>query len=418
MTTPTAPVVEVGYARQGPSTWWSSLDIEEVPELRWPLSVPVYRRIGTSDTQVSSSLRAVTSPVMRTRWFIDQADSRPVVAQHIARDFGLPVRGADGGTPDVPRLRTRGRFSWHDHLRDALLMLKYGHMFFEPLYYDPSVSGDGLWHLRKLGARPPWTLSKISVARDGGLEGIEQHPGPGDTKPVPIPVERLVAYVYEREPGSWTGTSLLRAAYKNVLLKDPGLKIWLQTVTRNGIGQPYYTAGETEQDLTRGLAMATAWQVGATSGAAGPYGSSMQLLGVQGNLPNLREFVDYQDRAIMKGVLANFLNLDAQGGSYALASVQAETFIQSLQGIAQQVAEVTSQHVIEDLVDANWGAGEPAPRLAFEEIGSRQAATAQALKMLRDAGVLLPDRELEEAVRQQYGLPAKQPAQTTGSVDV
>ncbi len=57
----------------------------------------------------------------------------------------------------------------------------------------------------------------------------------------------------------------------------------------------------------------------------------------------------------------------------------------------------------------NWGPDEPAPRLVFEEIGSRQAATAQAIKLLVDAGVFYPDRQMEEALRQQLGLPPKTP---------
>lgn len=412
MTSP-APLADIerGYARQDPTGWWSALELEEVPQLRWPLDIPVYRRMVT-DSQVKAALKAVTSPILRTRWYIDGDGCDPQVTRHVADDFGLPARGAE----DLRPLRTRDRFSWIEHLSHALLMLNYGHQFFQPLFRPPGDTDD-LWHLRKLAARPAWTISKINVARDGGLVGIEQHPGRGDSKPIPIPVDELVAYVYDREPGSWRGTSLLRSIYKHVMLKDPGLRIWLQSIQRNGMGQPYYTAGEHEDTIDRGLAMATSWQVGAQSGAAGPHGSKMQLLGVEGSLPNIREFAEWNDRAIMKGILANFLNLDAQGGSYALASVQEQTFTQSLQGIGQQVADVTTAHVIERLVDANWGPAEPAPRLAFEEIGSRQAATAQAIKLLTDAGVLFPDRRLEEDVRQKLGLPAKQPPKT-GDVDV
>jgi hypothetical protein len=46
----------------------------------------------------------------------------------------------------------------------------------------------------------------------------------------------------------------------------------------------------------------------------------------------------------------------------------------------------------------------------FDEIGSRQAATAAALKALRDAGLVIPDEQLEQAIRQQYGLPPADPA--------
>ena len=49
---------------------------------------------------------------------------------------------------------------------------------------------------------------------------------------------------------------------------------------------------------------------------------------------------------------------------------------------AARLADVATQHVVEDLVDWNWGPDEPAPRLVFDEIGSRHASTAQAIKLL------------------------------------
>jgi hypothetical protein len=82
----------------------------------------------------------------------------------------------------------------------------------------------------------------------------------------------------------------------------------------------------------------------------------------------------------------------------------------SLQTLAEQIRDTATSHIIEDLVDINFGENEPAPRLVFDEIGSRQAATALALKTLVDAGVIRPDEVLEESSRQQYGLPPADPS--------
>ena len=76
-------------------------------------------------------------------------------------------------------------------------------------------------------------------------------------------------------------------------------------------------------------------------------------------------------------------------------------------GTERSSADVANQHIIEDLVDINFGPTVRAPRLVFEEIGSRQVATAQAIKLLVDAGVIRPDRQLEESVRTTLGLPSK-----------
>jgi phage gp29-like protein len=81
----------------------------------------------------------------------------------------------------------------------------------------------------------------------------------------------------------------------------------------------------------------------------------------------------------------------------------------SLQTLAEQVADVATQHVVEDLVDINFGPDEPAPRITFQEIGSRSAVTAQAIALLVNSGVLLREPALERYIRETYGIPDKEP---------
>lgn len=399
---PAPPLTERGHVTSSPgSGWWQTAvdEHEQVPELRWPLSVDVFDKMRRSDSQVASVLRAVTLPVRRTPWRLDPAGARPEVAQLIAEDLGLPLVGADPEEP-TPR-RARDRFSWPEHLRMALLMLPFGHMFFEQTV---RIDDDGRVRLRKLGPRMPRTLTAVNVADDGGLISIEQAAGVGK---VTIPVDRLVAYVHDREGGNWLGVSLLRPAYKHWVIKDRLLRVQAQTIDRNGMGIPLYEGAENEQSLTAGLQLAEAWRAGANSGAAIPNGASLSLVGVTGQLPDAMPAIRYHDEQIARTVLAHFLNLGTQTGSWALGSTFADFFALSLQALGEQIADVTTQHVVEDLVDWNWGPDEPAPRVVFDEIGSQPAAMAAALKMLVDAGIILPDRVLEEFIRQTLGLPAK-----------
>lgn len=408
---PAAPVSEIGYAQNiAIKGFWSQLDEDEpTPELRWPHSVEVYEAMRSQDSQVASVLRAVTLPVRRTPWRVDPAGARDEVVRLVAEDLGLPV----AGQPDAenPPLRTRDRFSWPEHLRLALLMLPFGHMFFEQVYRIDPVTG--LARLRKLGPRMPRTIEEIDVAEDGGLISITQYAAKTGKPQRPIPVARLLAYVHDREGGNWLGRSLLRPAYKHWLIKDRLLRVDAQTIERNGMGIPLYKAGEGETDLSAGLTMAKAWRAGESAGSAVPDGADLVLRGVEGDLPAALPSIRYHDEQIGRAVLAHFLNLGTQTGSWALGTTFADFFTLSLQTLAQQIADTVTQHVVEDLVDVNFGETEPAPRIVFDEIGSRQAATAQAIKLLADAGILLPDRSLEEAARQQFGLPPKDPRPTT-----
>ncbi len=408
------PVSEKGY--QGSAGvaghWWAPLmDEEETPELRWPLAVQVYDRMRRQDAQVLSVLRAVTLPIRRTTWRLSPANASPEVTDFVADNLGLPVVGQE----EKAQLRTKDRFSWGEHLRLALLMLPIGHSFFEQVYRIE----DGQARLHKLSWRPPRTIDRIDVAPDGGLIGIHQY----NMKPKAlIEVARLVAYVNDREGGNWLGSSLLRPAYKFWLLKDRALRTQGQSLDRNGLGVPVYTAspqpdsvtGEErvrrqQDEIAAGLNLAQAYRAGDNSGAAVPHGAKVELVGVSGTLPNADPAIRYFDEQIARAVLAHFLNLGTETGSWALGSTFADFFTLSLQTIANYVADITTQHVVEDLVDHNFGPTEPAPRITFDEIGSRHPATAEAIRALMLAGALSADEPLEHHLRTAYGLPAADP---------
>lgn len=403
MTAPT-PVKASGYTHEGASGWWASTEFERTPALHWPESVATYSNMRRQDAQITSVLRAVTLPVRRTPWRVDPNGARPEVAELVAEDLGLPLVG--NPVPAPLRGRTRGRFSWLEHLRLALLMLVYGHSVFEQEY---RIDGQGRARLAKLELRPAHTIAEFKVARDGGLVSVRQWGMAGSPDPDPMPVDRLVVYVLDREGGNWVGNSLLRPAYKNWLLKDRLLRVQTQTIERNGMGVPVYTAAEGEASTDAGLAIATDVRSGETAGAALPHGAELELMGVQGHLPDATPVIRYHDEQIARAVLAHFLNLGTQTGSWALGTTFADFFTLSLQALAKDIADVATAHVVEDIVDANWGEEEPAPRIVFDEIGSQQAITAQAIKMLVDARAIMPDAPLEQALRQRYGLPPGDP---------
>ena len=385
------PVRERGYAAD--PSFWGGMTLETTPELVWPLSVQVFDQMRHQDAQVSSVLRAVTSPIIRTGWRLDGRGCRPEVTRAVASSLGLPIADADPAEDFTSQLRGRDRFSWQDHLRLALLMLPFGHMFFEQVY---RLDDSGLYRLRKLGPRLPQSISKINVARDGGLISIEQWgTGPGAQSGVVLPVSRLVAYVLEREGGNWQGQSLLRSAYKNWILKDRALRTWSTSIDRNGIGIPIYEGADGEKDLTAGEDLARAVRAGDNAGGAIPAGASLSLVGVSGTLPDIDKFVRYHDEQIARSALGHFLNLGTQTGSWALGSTFADFFTLSLQAVAEMVRDTANAHIVEDLVDLNFGPTEPAPQIVFDEIGTR----ANELDRAREAAGLTSDADLVKFLR-------------------
>jgi hypothetical protein len=407
---------ERGYAVQSASGWWADLAGEQTPELRWPESVNVFDDMVRQDAQASSVLSAIATPIMRTPWRVDGTGCRDEVTEQIAADLGLPIAGE---AKRVPAARTRGRFSWTEHLSVVVPEhLQFGHSVFEQLYWAPrpvSDGGDGMYHLRKLGHRPPRTIAGWDVAPDGGLRGIWQHGGFGFTTatgsfrafaPAVLSVDRLVVYTNRRKGGNWVGESVLRPAYKNVMLKDRFLRVDAMVVERNGLGIPTHTAADnTEAALDAGLDIVERVQAGDNSGVSLSKDAKFELTGVTGTLPNILEKVKYHDEQISRSVLAHFLNLGQQTGSWALGTTFADFFTLSIQAIAEQIRETATRHIIEDIVDINWGPDEPAPRLVFDEIGSRQSSILSAIASLVSTGVLHPDEDLEKFVRSTLELP-------------
>jgi hypothetical protein len=408
---PTPGTTEIGH---GLNAWWWTVygGDDPTPELQWPSSVLTYDAMWRQDAQVRSVVRGVTLPVQEARRRLDPLNASDEVVNMVATNLGLPIVGQTDQPPPVPR--QRDRFSLGQHIEWALKCTVYGHMFFEQVYRPPDP-GESYWYLKKLAPRWPKTINRINVAPDGGLVSIEQkgvaRPGRASLEAAVIPVERLVAYSYEREGGNWQGNSLLRPAFKHWILKDQGLRTWASTIDRNGMGVPHYTAAEEEDSLAAGQALAQSYRSGSNAGGAGPYGSKMELLGVQGQLPNIDAYVRYQDELIARAVLAHFLNLGQQQGtgSFALGSSFIDFFILSLEGLANFLDAVLTQHVIEDLVDVNFGPSVPAPAIVHDPIGQNPSVIVQAVQALITAGAIFPDPSLDAFVRQVVGLPPKAP---------
>lgn len=397
---------EVGHARAVRNLALA----EDNPELVFPRSSRTYARMLRQDAKVKSVFRAVTLPIRRANWQLDPNGAPDEIVAHVAQDLRMQVRGEAANSPVAPR---RGRVSWEQHLEQLLHALTFGHMFFEQVYRP---GPDGREHLAKLAPRWPGTIDKINVAADGGLVSIEQRPVTrGDLRldRVEIPVSRLVAYCFDDLGGQWTGTSIFRPAYKHWKLKDELLRKEVSTLDRNGMGVPKYTGSDLtndpEKDLAYGQEVAENLRSGDYAGAAIPAGAKLELMGVSGQLVSPREAITYHDNQIAIAVLANFLNLEGKGGSYALASTQSDFFNQSEQTVADWVQDVANHHVVEDLVSVAFPEYDgPAPQIVFDAIGSRKELGAQDLASLMNAKLILGDKDLEEHVRRVYSLPAKQ----------
>jgi hypothetical protein len=410
----TALEQEIGHGRAGLVPWSAFSDVTEpVPELAWPNSITTYSTMRT-DAQIASLLLAFTLPIRRYGWYVDPNGARDEVVEQVASDLNLPIEGQE----PKPIGRRRDHFSHDRHLFHALLMLTYGFSMFEQVYrYD---EGDNRFHLRKLAPRMPGSISEIAVARDGGLEYIRQYPSGvsgglgqsragllGGRQSPSIGVDRLVAYVNDQEAGNWFGTSYLRALFKHFLRKDRLLRVDAINGERNGAGIPiaYAPPGASKEQISELGALARSYRAGESAGGALPNGADLRFKGVEGTLPDVLASIRYDDEQMAARFMAQFSRLGTtETGSYALSKTLVDFFALAQEAVAKHYADVTNEHVIEDLVDVNYSIDESAPLLKFSTKTDKRYAIADLAALVK-VGALTPDAELESYLRAEGDLP-------------
>lgn len=430
MTVADAPRTELGYAAGISPTYGAGLGagfyvdgLEFNSGLRFPDSAVVYDRMRTEDGQVGSVLDAIVLPMLGTGRRLVGDNVRPEVLSFVERELGIDV--------DQGRARRRRQgIVLGDHLREALLCLVFGFMPFETVYdvgpaapgIDTGTEPEGRLyaHLRKLAPRMPRTLQEVRVERDGGLAGIVQNPPPGTARVsgVFIPRDRLVVYVNDKEGAEWTGRSVLRRAYKHWLIKDALIRLGAQIVERNGMGIPIVSYTN-PADKAEAEALARNLRAGAYAGGAVKQGITVSLVGVSGSTADELPRIKYHDEATGRSLLAMFLNLGHDNGARALGATFVDYFLLAVNAKLRLLEETVTEHIIRDLVELNYGEDEPYPALKFDDLTAEATPTAEALKMLADAGLLTADADTEADIRRRYRLPAKAAAEAppVGEVD-
>jgi hypothetical protein len=359
-----APTTERGTAISSAFNWtgvlpWSQFmdDAEKSPDLQWPRSVEWYDQMR-NDAQCQGLYLGATAALMRYGWYIDPNECDPFYTDLLAADLNLVV-GVDEAQSALAtgsksaRLRSQGRFGWYRHLATLLKAMVYGHYYFEQVgdITNDGRNGAQVWRLRKLGPRHPRTITEIKVSEDGGLASITQGYGKAGGPPPEIPVDRLVAYVWDQEPGNWVGRSIYRSMYRNWLIKDRLLRVDAVKHERNGVGMPIIEAppGATPVDIQDLDNMAQEYKVGERGGGAVPYQTKLRLVGTEGSIPDTIGSIRFQNEEMARSMLMMFMQLgQTETGSRALGQSFIDWFALQQAFIADWVVATTVQYVIED----------------------------------------------------------------------
>ncbi|MFC7591034.1 hypothetical protein ACFQYP_50620 [Nonomuraea antimicrobica] len=382
---------------------WVDDWLEILPDLQWPTSVRTYAKMR-HDPQLAGVLAAYTLPIRRATWQLDPAGCRDEVVQLVADDLGLPIKGWTPSRPGrggaaSPGPSTSGwrccrwcSATWCSSAATRSGAAKHGWWRWANGCHTPSRTSS--W--------PPTARSGQRRRTSRAAADRSQLTGwPGTCTP---------------EGANWAGRSVMRASYGPWLLKHELWRINATSIRRFGMGIPAVEAppGATAGQIAEAQKLASAMRAGDQAGIGLPPNFRLSLTGMSGSAPDALAFITYLDQQMSRSALAGLQDLgNTPNGSRALGQSFLDLFLLSLQGIADEIADVaTSGHpsmpgVVTQLVDFNFGEDEPAPKVIAADVGTRHEVTAEALQLLLSVGAITADDELEAYIRQAMRLPER-----------
>lgn len=368
-------------------------------DLRDDKAIETFDKMRRTDAQINATLLAIELPIRSAVWMVEAAseDSQDIkIKESVEKN-----------------LFENDNFSFDDILRHALKYLQFGFYLFEKVWENK----DGI-SLKKLAPRKPITIKEWRQNEDGTLKEIQQFAyTPANTyKTMTIPNESLLLFTNDREGGNYRGTSILRPAYRNWLIKEKLIKIDAQRHDRQGLGVPMITLpeGATFEDKTAAEDVAETFRAHEKGYVILPNPSwKFEILDMKAaSTSPILQSIKWHNSEMTSNILAQFLDLGkTESGSRATAGELKDIFLLSLMATAKYIEDVFNggiegRKLIRDLVDFNFPNVKKYPKLKCTKIKSLDyTAVSTALNELAQSGIINPDVPLENWVREAFELP-------------
>lgn len=399
---------------------------DTVAELRGMRGIRKFREMTENDPTVGAILSGIKSVVMGARWKFDP--KRPPATAEDPSPAPTPeaIKMAhlmDDMFDDMAGTRS-------DFFSDALSCLSYGFSLFEIVLKRRS---DGLYGIKKLSPRAPWTIDSFVYDDDNEFVGVrQQHWRSGI---VVIPRERLVHFCPTPYFGDPAGLSLLRNAYRPWYYLSHIQDYEAVAIERELNGLPVgrvpakylaSTASDEEKsfvdafktilrDVKRNAQGFVLLPSDLHEDAEGKL-SEVPLVGLElltskgGRDVNTDPIVRRYQADVARSVLADFMTLGQNDrGSYAMSASKADLFVKALRHLLQCMADPVNRDVVPYVWEANALDPELMPTLTFQNFAQADLnAVGVFLRSLALAGArVFPDDEIENALLALANLPPR-----------
>jgi hypothetical protein len=383
--------------------WLPPGGIDTNPDLSGMRKFEVYQEMRLSDPVIRSCLYMYRLPIRSAHWTVEPYEEGKDPVDRMVADacaMQLGIEDCEGWLDQ----------SWKDTVSQALLVLDWGVMFEELIWGDP-VSwdpGDGepkvIRPLVRLAPRPPSSIENVDFSKDGRIVEVTQN----IPNTQPIPGEKIVYLVLEKEGGNWWGTSLLRPMYGPWRLKKSLMVAAAIGWDRFSAGTPKVRHPDNEQARQRAQQIGQNLRLhekayvtlpGPPPGQGGEW--DVEILSGSSSLADPSALIHLYDEQIVSGALQMFTRLGTtETGSRAVGEVLADPYYLAVQNFADFVAVERQRQVLRPFVTENFGAEVALPTITASKITARSILTlAQAIGTLADAGFSFTDRETQNDIR-------------------
>lgn len=360
----------------------------------------IYERMRKSDPVVRASLRIIKLGLLQGEWFVESAseDSKDEEIKEFVEEA----------------LFTRMDRTFEEVLKDSLTHLDFGFYVSEKLF----KLEDNLVYWKDMGYRAQTSITRF-LTQDGEPGVTQQLIGDSvkQTKSkestVSIPMEKLMVFTNDKEGDNLRGVSLLRPAYKPWFFKESVEKIDAIGFEREAVGIPVFKMPDgnaNTEDVAKAEEIGKNLRANEKAYVILPSGWELDVKYPSGSSSRSAEdTVKRYNRDIFYNVLAQFLDLGSSSvGSRSLSEDHTDVFYRSLQAVGDYVASIWNTQAIKQLVSLNFPEATQFPKLKVTGIRRiDENSFSTALLRLTQAGILVPDDELEEFVRDLFKLPNK-----------
>ena len=410
--------------RLGQRRWGGAFYEEFLKELRGRRGMETYREMADNDDIIGSIIYAIELLIRQVDW--DVQPGGPSEADQAAADF---VRECMDDMSDT----------WTDTVSEILSFLTYGWSAHEIVYKrrcgisrNPQLNSkysDGLVAWQKLPIRAQESLYQWEYDDNDNLVGLTQMPPP-DYEVITIPAEKLLFFRTKSRKGNPEGRSILRNAYRDWYFKRRIQEIEGIGIERDLAGFPTLTAPEgmniwdtddPDMNAIRANAEAIVTNIRRDSleGIVMPAGWKLELLSTGGDRQfDTNKIIERYDTRIAMTVLADFVLLGHQDvGSFALSSNKTHLFSMAICAYLDIICETFNNKAIPHLLAMNGDHFKGITDYPMLTHGDVEDADLEKLgKYVSDlsaAGLIVPDDEIEDYLREVSGLPERLSDYTT-----